>query len=413
MDGFRKPKPRQAPPVEPRRLVPRPPPPAANRPPVDDDATEAMPPANPAPTGTDAAGRTSAQPSGGPAGRPSGNAAGRPAARAGRAGVAGGGSARDEHGDPNAIGKRGLWLLAPIVVILGAILVGVSFASVGESESAVQVSAPAPAPDVTPTFTPTFEPVDPSVAEPEDPALEPPVLPPVETDVQPPAGPESQVVNAPTPSLPPLPLPPAPQNTSEQATRVPQERDQQEDSKPAAERSTPARQSQPAQQAPKATFSAIGGEGCTHSGASSYSVVGNDERWFTQSGGFRGAGCNGTFRAIPKSGDAGRDDAQEFVTWSFKTGAVKSGSCRTFVFVPNTSSANGAPAFYQVVKSNLDQSVVAEFSIDQKQNRGRFVLAGTFPVSDGNFAVKLRNRGSKDSGTHIAAGQVKIACTAA
>jgi len=383
MDGFRKPKQRPAPPSEPRRLVPRPPSAPAERPAGDDGpATEVGEPVKPGAIGQS-------------------NGPGRP-------------SEPGKPGEPGPGGKRALLLLVPIVVILGAVLIGVSFASVGDPSEAAPPVVTAPKPSPTPTFTPTFSPVDPSEAEPEEPPLLPPVVPPVDESVIVPPAP-------PVKPAPPRSAPPRPKPKPEPPRQVAGSRQDRPAPKPApkpaprpAPRPAPKPAPKPAPRpVPKPTFTAIGGEDCQHSSRQGYSVVGNDSDWFKKApGGLAGSGCKGTFRAIPKTGDANRDDPRKFVVWWFKPG-FRSGSCKTFVFIPNSTSSDGKPAFYQVIRSNEDHSVVADFRLDQTRNRGKFVSAGTFKITNGNFAVKLRNRGSKSSGTHVTASQVKVSCTAA
>jgi hypothetical protein len=351
MDRFKK---RNLPPSAPRRLVPRSPTPRANRP--TDDSGQAGEWGEQIPTGASA----SPPPTG-------------PAASIESA----------EPGEPGRGGRRGLLLFVPIVVIIGAVVVGVSLASIGPPEPAGPVIAAGPTsspePTFTPTFTPTFSPVDPTTKAPDVPQVIPPLIPP------------SIGEETPSPS-------PKPRRTAR--------------SRP--DQLAPRRTSTPtAKPAPRpATFSAISGEDCLRSARASYSVVGVDDQWFKGLGGYDREGCMGTFRAIPKSGDASRDDQQEFAVWSFKP-TFATGSCKTSVFIPDNRSADGTPASYKIIKSATNQTATASFQVDQKSNRGRFVTVGTFKFRNGSFAVKLGNRGSITTGTHVAAAQIKVTCTAA
>lgn len=139
------------------------------------------------------------------------------------------------------------------------------------------------------------------------------------------------------------------------------------------------------------------------------------EGWHTRSGGWSGDGCGGRFSTVPMSGDASKDDPKAYTVWEFSTGRVQSGSCTLSVYVPNSGDPKdvaGSPAHYRVASGNGD---LGGFIVDQESNRGRWVSAGGFSLSNGMFAVKMLNRGIDWSSRgptyeHLAAGQVKVSC---
>jgi hypothetical protein len=83
------------------------------------------------------------------------------------------------------------------------------------------------------------------------------------------------------------------------------------------------------------------------------------------------------------------------------------------VYVPRTDSSRdvaGRPATYQIVRGRTDMRVVRSFALDQTKGRGRWITVGRFGISDGQFAVRLVNRGEDPHGEHLGAGQVWASC---
>lgn len=180
---------------------------------------------------------------------------------------------------------------------------------------------------------------------------------------------------------------------------------------------------QPDSLAPKQTFLGTSGYGCANNGASGFAEVGRygdgSKGWYTVgSGGWNKDGCNGKFDAVPMSGDKNKDDASARVLWWFDVGNA-SKRCQLSVYVPsgNGRDVGGNPAQYFVLRSRDDDKTgawYAQFQVNQVNNKGRWVSAGTFPVANGKVAVKLVTRGVDWGGTagaHLAAGQVQASCT--
>ncbi|MER6360494.1 hypothetical protein [Kitasatospora sp. NPDC001527] len=219
----------------------------------------------------------------------------------------------------------------------------------------------------------------------------------------------------------PAPQQPAPQQPAPQQPAPQQPAPQQ----PAPQQPAP-QQPAPPPAAAKATYSAIGGNGCGTSSVA-YAQHGWWEQgstgWLTNSaGGYTGSGCNGKYVSMPMSGAANTDDKDNWVVWTFSTAPVTTGTCKIAVYVPNNSdlkAVGGAPAYYTVQNTSTPNSgTIGDFSVNQTSSRGSWVTAGgTYAVTGGKIAVMLHSRGLDWAGTstekaHIAASAVRADCTA-
>ncbi|MER7952088.1 hypothetical protein ABTY59_32325 [Streptomyces sp. NPDC096079] len=199
---------------------------------------------------------------------------------------------------------------------------------------------------------------------------------------------------------------------------------------PAAPRETTAAPQKPATQAPppppaKARYAALAGPSCAGSGAS-FTYSG----WFTDgkegwqkfsSGGHAGDGCNGSFLSLPMSGKTG-SDAGNALRWTFRTGAVTSGTCQVSVHIPNNSDikvVGGRPAYYTVhAGATGNDPILRSFNVDQPSRRGQWVSAGDVRITGGVLTVKLHDRGLDWSGSqqtyaHHAGDAARVQCTSA
>ncbi|MFJ1751853.1 hypothetical protein [Kitasatospora sp. NPDC088134] len=170
------------------------------------------------------------------------------------------------------------------------------------------------------------------------------------------------------------------------------------------------------------SFTAVAGTGCTNAG------IGYDQNgWYTDgstgwttstTGGYAGSGCSGKYVSVPMSGEAGKDYGKS-VLWAFTTSPINTGTCKLSVYIPNNTdvkAVGGKPAYYTVQRYfTTGEGTIGAFTIDQTANRGKWVNAGTFPVSNGKIAVMLHDRGI-DYGAgadhaHHAAAAVRADCT--
>jgi translation initiation factor IF-2 len=176
----------------------------------------------------------------------------------------------------------------------------------------------------------------------------------------------------------------------------------------------------PSARPPSATFTAVTGDECPHDATKGYKRIGaysdGSRGWYGRSsGGWTGDGCQGAFDALPMSGYRDRDDTSAFVVWWFKPAQVRQGSCVISVYIPTSRSSRdvaGAPAFYNVIAGRDDYRRIAGFAINQANNRGQWVNAGSYPLRNGQIGIQLITRGEDPNGEHLAAAQVKAACRA-
>ncbi|MER8188080.1 hypothetical protein [Kitasatospora sp. NPDC094015] len=183
----------------------------------------------------------------------------------------------------------------------------------------------------------------------------------------------------------------------------------------------------PVQPTPKPTtppaaapsYTGIGGAWCK-SASVSFSQYGwweGDHGWFTQTGGFAGASCDGKFTSMPMSGSATKDDGNS-VVWTFRTAPVTSGTCRISVYVPNNKDirvVGGAPAYYTVQNgSSPGSGTIGSFSVNQVKNLGQWVNAGSFKLTGGSISVMLHTRGvdfDSANHAHLAAASARADCS--
>lgn len=137
------------------------------------------------------------------------------------------------------------------------------------------------------------------------------------------------------------------------------------------------------------TFTALTGPGCPPSESAGISI---DSTWYAQSsGGYTGDGCSGMYYAkwVHQPGDA----TVRTFTWRFHTGLTAKATCKVSVYIPAgddiTVGANPAP--YEVYSG---ARAVGSFTLDQLDNHGRWLYAGAFPSTGGQFSVQLENVGA-------------------
>ncbi|MEV6393604.1 adhesin [Streptomyces sp. NPDC051907] len=176
---------------------------------------------------------------------------------------------------------------------------------------------------------------------------------------------------------------------------------------------------EPPQNAQGPSYSAWAGPGCT--GGGRYSEVGRfedgDEGWYTvDSGGRSGDGCDGSFSAIPMSGNKG-EDGESAATWSWYVGSGYQ-TCSIAVTIPQSerdSDVAGQPTTYLVLADPANpDSAIKSFTIDQTELRGRGQVIAKVPVSEQQLTVRLVDRGvdsgADREGAHHAAAPMRAEC---
>jgi hypothetical protein len=91
------------------------------------------------------------------------------------------------------------------------------------------------------------------------------------------------------------------------------------------------------------------------------------------------------------------------------------------VYIPNDGDiqdVGGNPTFYSVYNNiqSGGSGEIGSFTIDQVHDLGRWVSAGSFPVSGHTIAVQLHTRGQdwvgdQRTNAHHAAAQVTMTCS--
>lgn len=136
------------------------------------------------------------------------------------------------------------------------------------------------------------------------------------------------------------------------------------------------------------------GVGCANDNSQNWYTNGMDGTWSEKAG---GAGGCGRFVSMPMSGEPSVDGTP-YVVWWFETSPVVTGACAVTVYIPSSGvpgDVAGHPAFYKILGGRTSSTVRASFTIDQTVNRGRWVSAGTFPLSGGAISIHLGNRGQR------------------
>jgi hypothetical protein len=156
-----------------------------------------------------------------------------------------------------------------------------------------------------------------------------------------------------------------------------------------------------------AHFAALAGAGCP---ASARFGTSNNGGWYTQSGGgWARGGCSGMF--VNKwDHRLGAYPTRTF-TWWFHTGIAGSATCKVHVYIPAGSgtTVGSDPASYTVFTGSSGK-VAGTFTLDQRDNHGKWLYAGAFPARGGLFSVQVDNiDGGPDE---VAADAVSVSCTA-
>ncbi len=160
-------------------------------------------------------------------------------------------------------------------------------------------------------------------------------------------------------------------------------------------------------------YVAVAGWGCISSTTQGFDVAGRSDRWRTvAAGGWAADGCRGQFQTLPMSGTA-KDDPGQYVQWWFRpsTGA----QCRVDLYLPRGASPadTGADAAHYAVTDGRGGAAYAEFVVDQSRHAGQWHPVGAFPVRNGEFVVRLTNRGvPPQTGYRLAVSAMRVSCGA-
>jgi hypothetical protein len=161
-------------------------------------------------------------------------------------------------------------------------------------------------------------------------------------------------------------------------------------------------------------YAAVAGWDCATSADHGFEPNGRTADWYTvPRGGWSQDGCHGTFEAIPMSGNASKDDQNQYAIWWFTPSAGVT-RCEVQVYLPasdNPLDSAGTAAQF-VVLSGRNGGPFAQFTIDQTSARGQWTSAGVFPINQGGLAVELVDRGAPTNPrARLSVTQVRVSCT--
>lgn len=164
-------------------------------------------------------------------------------------------------------------------------------------------------------------------------------------------------------------------------------------------------------------YAAVSGESCRQAPTSGYYTKGWFSDWYARSsGGWTGDGCAGRMIAVPMSGDAHTDDADNVIVWWFAV--PDRSSCAISVHVPRTGNAldaAGAPATYVVFPTrDATGTPIGRFEVDQVHNQGRWLAVGSYASPNGQLSVRMVTRGVDwgpgREGAHLGVSALRVAC---
>lgn len=172
-------------------------------------------------------------------------------------------------------------------------------------------------------------------------------------------------------------------------------------------------------------YLALAGPECSASEGSSYSGEGRWESsegaasWATRPGGYGQENCQGSYEAIPVSGDPEQGDHQ-FAAWAFTPGE-EGAVCEIYVHVPDDESplwvASGEARYRIHPGSDTTEPAVAVFGLDQSEAAGGWVQVTGFVSPAEAFTVRLTNAGEdpfpddEHTNAHVAASAMRADCS--
>ena len=172
-------------------------------------------------------------------------------------------------------------------------------------------------------------------------------------------------------------------------------------------------------------YRALTGPGCAGTTDSSYGGEGrwqsaeDSAGWTTRPGGYDQEGCEGSYEAIPVSGDPEKGDHQ-YAEWTFTPGE-EGAACEIYVHVPEDESplwVAAGEARYRIHPGNdTTESAVAVFGIEQAEVSGGWVQVTGFVSPEDAFTVRLTNAGEdpfpddEHTNAHVAASAMRADCS--
>lgn len=161
------------------------------------------------------------------------------------------------------------------------------------------------------------------------------------------------------------------------------------------------------------TFTAVTGWDCRGEPEHVFEARGRTSQWQILAGnGWAQDGCRGNYTTVPVSGDQNYDDPSTVLIWAFAPGTGVD-KCDVAIYSPKLDGATGKPApkarYY--VTAGRDGDDLGTFDLNQGVKPGEWLEAGSFPVANGKFTIRLGNRGKAENGSdRLIVSQARITC---
>lgn len=164
---------------------------------------------------------------------------------------------------------------------------------------------------------------------------------------------------------------------------------------------------------PATAFTAVAGWDCAGDDSHGFEAVGRTNAWYTVAeGGWNTDGCNGSFAAVPMSGTDEEDQGQ-YASWWFDPGDGYT-TCSLAAYSPKVVRLKDAAATavgYRLM-AGRSGNVIANFTLDQPADAGRWHEIGSFPSGPDGIAVRMSNAGRPAlADGRIAVAQFRARCT--
>lgn len=162
------------------------------------------------------------------------------------------------------------------------------------------------------------------------------------------------------------------------------------------------------------TFTAVTGWDCRGEPEHVFEARGRTPQWQILAGGaWSKDGCRGNYATIPISGDQGYDDPSQVLVWAFTPGPSVD-KCDVAVYTPTVdkNAVKLAPRARYYITAGRDGDDLGTFDLNQGAKPGEWLEAGSFPVANGKFTIRLGNRGKLEDGggDRLLVAQLRVTC---
>ncbi|MDR7274221.1 hypothetical protein [Catenuloplanes atrovinosus] len=161
------------------------------------------------------------------------------------------------------------------------------------------------------------------------------------------------------------------------------------------------------------TFTAVTGWDCRGEPEHVFEARGRTPQWQIVAGNaWARDGCRGNYATVPLTGDNGYDDPSVVLIWAFTPGFGVD-KCDVAAYAPKLDVKQVTPAVkaHFTITAGRDGENLGTFDLNQGSRQGEWLEAGSFPVANGKFTIRLGNRGkSENSRERLIVSQLRITC---